>query len=263
MKNFFKSLKNLFRVLFSGKSKPAPPTTLEDGGDQYFNEDQPVPAPSPPPPPPEFSSRYAWMIDCGHTQFTPGKRSPKLSDGRQLLEYEINHWIGDRLIKRLRDRDLEVFRTCRADEFQDGHNGDDLRQRCLRANNYITRRPKLFVSIHHNAFGRSGWTTAHGTETYLFTRPTNEEASEKMGRAFQRCLVEGLGTRDRGLLRANFQVLRQTAMPACLLEVEFFNNEEKVLRLFDEDFRNRTVDAIEKAILEIEAEGLPGYPFVV
>lgn len=304
MSSIFKAIKGFFNTLFGGgksdpprkpkkdKEKPPrkpdkkdddrvlPPIDLEepaipdeepqDGGDLHRDEEEEPTPPPPPPPPPEYTSRYAWIIDCGHTEFTPGKRSPKLDDGRQLLEYEINHWVGDRLIKRLRDHNIEVVKTCRPDEFEEriegdriiNRHGDNLTERCIRANNYITSRPKLFVSIHHNAFG-SGWSAPHGTETFIFTRPSNEEASEDLGNTFQRCLVDGLRTTNRGLKRANYQVLRLTAMPACLLEVEFFSNKEKVLLLLEEDFRNKTIDAMEKAILEIEEQGLRGYPLVV
>lgn len=270
MKRFFEALKKMFRTLFGGgngkdsvpeEEPQIPEREPQDGGD-LNDPSHPAKDPEAPTPQPEFSSRYAWIIDCGHTQFTPGKRSPKLSDGRQLLEYEINHWIGDRLIQRLKDRKIEVFKTCRPDEFPETELGDDLAKRCQRANNYASSRPKLFVSIHHNAAG-DGWSPAMGTETFIFTFPSNEEASETMGNIFQRRLIDKLKTRNRGLKRAGLYVLRHTSMPACLLEVEFFTHQDQVIHLLGEAFRNKTIDAVEAAILEIEEEGLPNYPFVI
>lgn len=38
-------------------------------------------------------NKFLWILDNGHGKNTPGKRSPKLADGRQLMEYEFNRAI--------------------------------------------------------------------------------------------------------------------------------------------------------------------------
>ncbi|MEC8307021.1 MAG: hypothetical protein VXZ72_04150, partial [Chlamydiota bacterium] len=45
--------------------------------------------------------RYLWLLDNGHGETTPGKRSPIFDDGRQLFEYEFNRAVVARIKKRL------------------------------------------------------------------------------------------------------------------------------------------------------------------
>jgi N-acetylmuramoyl-L-alanine amidase len=42
--------------------------------------------------------KFLWILDNGHSKATPGKRSPKLEDGRQFFEYEFNRDIVKRLM---------------------------------------------------------------------------------------------------------------------------------------------------------------------
>jgi len=93
---------------------------------------------------------------------------------------------------------------------------DDLSFRAELAN---ANQADLFVSIHANSVANPD---AHGTEVYHY--PGSEEGQRLAG-LIQPLLVAELGTADRGVKEANFQVLRETACPAVLVEVAFLSNE--------------------------------------
>lgn len=84
----------------------------------------------------------------------------------------------------------------------------------------------LFVSVHCNS---STDLSATGTETYHYP---NSVAGNRLANYLQRQLVAALGLRDRGVKSENFAVLRETTMPAALVELAFISNpqEEALLR---------------------------------
>ena len=45
--------------------------------------------------------KYLWLLDNGHGETTPGKRSPKFDDGTRMFEYEFNRAIVARIKNRL------------------------------------------------------------------------------------------------------------------------------------------------------------------
>ena len=100
------------------------------------------------------------LIDNGHGQSTPGKRSP---DGR-FLEFKFNREIAQRIVADLRDRgyDAELL----VEEYDDV----PLAERYRRANTYsqaLGKENVILVSIHANAFGNGReWTKARGWSVY-------------------------------------------------------------------------------------------------
>ena len=93
-----------------------------------------------------------------------------------------------------------------------------------------TRSSDAFVSIHCDAH----WISAvNGTSTYYSTRPLNSSSSLKLSAAIQRELTSALGSTNRGVMEADFFVLRQSHCPAALVEVGFLTNPEEESRLRD------------------------------
>lgn len=80
----------------------------------------------------------------------------------------------------------------------------------------------LFVSIHCNAFN----TNAKGTETLCYSANSN---GGYLASLIQKQLIDAINTVDRGVKeRNNLAVLRNTDMPAVLVELAFIDNEEDV-----------------------------------
>jgi N-acetylmuramoyl-L-alanine amidase len=100
----------------------------------------------------------------------------------------------------------------------------------------------LFLSIHCNSFGR---VEAEGTETYHFP---GSKKGERLARCLQFRITDALLTEDRGVKTANFQVLRETACPAVLIECGFLSNPVDRLMLSDALEQWRLGAAIAEAI---------------
>jgi N-acetylmuramoyl-L-alanine amidase len=172
-------------------------------------------------------------LDAGHGKETAGKQSP---DG-SLLEYEFNRDVATRIKNILERHNIEVFLTC------DDDHDIDLKTRCMYAN---ANECDYFVSIHANAH-KEYWTDANGWEIHIIGKGGN---AEKLAKCIQKHSIADLGLKDRGIKISNFQVLKDTDMPAVLIEHGFYTNKEEVEKLKDSTFRQKCAMADAKGILE-------------
>lgn len=167
-------------------------------------------------------------IDMGHGGNDPGAR------GNGLQEKDITLNVGLAVGKVLETHDVRVVYTRTTDIFV------DLSQRANIANRGNT---DIFVSIHVNAFHDA---TAQGIETYSYP---NSSSGATLANNIHNALIadESLYTVDRGRKTENFLVLRETIMPAVLVELGFITNirDAEILRTRQDDF----AVAIAKGIL--------------
>ena len=54
-----------------------------------------------------MEGKILWILDNGHGIDTPGKRSPRLTDGRQLLEYRFNREVVGLILALLEMKSLK------------------------------------------------------------------------------------------------------------------------------------------------------------
>jgi len=176
------------------------------------------------------------VIDAGHGPETPGKRSP---DG-SLREYQFNsavaRYVADELLHGYEGVEILMTHSDARDV--------PLKERTDRANAWGA---DVFVSIHANAAGE-GWSSAQGIETYVYT--TRPAAATKLAEAVHRNLIRATGRPDRGVKTANFHVLRETKMPAILVECGFMTNREECELLKSDDYRRKCAAAIVQGIVE-------------
>jgi len=189
------------------------------------------PAPSPPPPQPEPGRFLA--IDAGHG----GNDSGAVNQQIGINEKTITLAISQKLKKVLEDRGHQVRMTRSEDIFI------ELTRRAEIAN---TAGTDIFVSIHCNSADNS---IATGIETYHHTNATTgrvlaTKIHEKLIAAFP-------SHTNRGVKSANFVVLRETQMPACLVETEFISNNQQAQFLKDPANQQKIATAI--------AEGIKSY----
>ena len=220
-------------------------------------------------PPGPRRPRHTWLIDCGHGLLTEGKRSPfltyrtrGLATPDQLIEYEFNRDVTERLIELMSAAGLDYRRTLP----RHGRYGNALGQRVRAANAVVSDLPLRGVSIHANAAPSNlggGWQdVAAGPETWHYATSATGRA---MAGVFQRRLraaylrhlprVTHTVPRDRGLrtkTRGQFYILRATVAPFVLTEGPFMNHLTDVRLLGDPEFRQAWAEAHLDAILEIE-----------
>ena len=173
------------------------------------------------------------MLDAGHGPATPGKRTP---DG-SMLEFTFNSAVAGLAADMLRKEGIAVRFAHEA--------GRDvpLSERARKANSWGA---DAFISIHANAYG-NGWNDASGIETYIY--PQAQKQSEILAGHMQGALVAACGRKNRGVKRANFAVVRETRMPAVLLECGFMTNKTEAALLKSGRYRLQCARALTFAVL--------------
>jgi N-acetylmuramoyl-L-alanine amidase len=177
------------------------------------------------------------VLDAGHGGRDPGAR------GNQLIEKDVNLEIALKTGELLKQRGIRVEYTRNDDSFI------GLEERSNIANNL---NATLFVSIHNNANLLS---TPNGTETYFYAPQgipdlfVQRDERARLAKALQNQLVDKLQRKNRGVIEANFSVLRNTYMPSALVEVAFISNPTEEALLQTKDFKDRAAEAIANGIL--------------
>ncbi|HWI61106.1 MAG TPA: N-acetylmuramoyl-L-alanine amidase family protein [Symbiobacteriaceae bacterium] len=166
---------------------------------------------------PIFGKRI-W-IDAGHGKI-PGAKDDPGSIGKTYGTYEkaVNLQVALELQRKLQAAGATVFMTRTGDE------GVDFTQRPALVN-AVKPAVDLFVSIHHNS---STTLTVRGIETYYWTtNPKSRLVAQKLHAA----IVKGLGFPDRNVRQDAFFVIKETKVPAVLLELGYLSNavEEKAI----------------------------------
>lgn len=202
------------------------------------------------------------LIDNGHGNNTPGKRSP---DGR-LREYSYNRTIAARVVDALKQQGETAFLLVKEDE------DISLKERVERVNAYCRQYGKsnvIVVSIHVNA-AKCGaeWLNARGWSVY--TSP-GQTASDKIADYLHGAAVEILknGEYGKGTFGKNqrpvrednsdgdvdfedrLYILTKTPCPAVLTENLFQDNRDDVDFLLSEQGK--------QAITDIHVKGLSEY----
>lgn len=109
----------------------------------------------------------------------------------------------------------------------------------------------LFVSVHCNAAERSP--TFQGLYVYHFPGSSSGEA---LARIIQATACGFTGAVDRDIDSANFVVLRETDMPAVLVETGFMTCHEELVRLTDDAYQTRMAQGIAQGIIQyLNAQG--------
>lgn len=184
------------------------------------------------------------IIDAGHGNNSPGKRSPIWKDGKQLFEWEFNRDVAERIAHKLGA--MYVPNRLLVTEKED----IQLSERCRRVNNICRIHGKdncILISIHANAGG--------GTGFEVFTSPGNTKADE-----YATIMLDTLkfsfpkekirtdysdGDADK---EARFYMLQKSQCPAILTENLFMDNETDCRKLMDDDFREQIAEAHVRAI---------------
>ncbi|HWQ88562.1 MAG TPA: N-acetylmuramoyl-L-alanine amidase [Desulfitobacteriaceae bacterium] len=107
----------------------------------------------------------------------------------------------------------------------------------------------LFVSIHNDAFSDP---TVGGTSTFYSSANPQVAESRSLAGAVQNELLKQLSFNDRKVKDASFYVLRNTVMPAILVELGFITNPDEEKLLSSPDFQKKAAGAIYRGILTFE-----------
>ena len=97
---------------------------------------------------------------------------------------------------------------------------EELQARCDVANR---AKADIFISIHADSFSKP---SARGTTGYYYSQ-TEGKKSIQLADCIRRALCEQIRTPSRGTKPCNFYVVKNTDMPATLIELAFISNPEE------------------------------------
>lgn len=175
------------------------------------------------------------VIDPGHASVQPGGWLDPGAIGRKtgLHEKDVNLNIAFKLKSLLEQAGAKVIMT---------HTGSTDLTLAGRSEVANTLKADIFVSIHANS-SDSGAYSGHSTYFYA---PSGHEilgvqrySRQKLATLVQRELVKAGGRKDIGVLEANFAVLRETKVPAILVETAYLSDAEEERLLGNDGYRQQ------------------------
>ena len=207
-------------------------------------------------------SKYLVAIDAGHGMCTPGKRSVKLSSdlyvngvlvrkkGEIIKENEWNRAISEYLAKALTRCRIGYMYT--AD--MTGKTDVPLATRSYRANK---AGADILISNHYNAAGTATvWQTKVKGLLVLRTKNCSSK-SITLGKLAVKHLAADIDyeynyglMRDVDMSGFTLAILRQTNMPAILIEYGFMDYEKEAKLMLNPSHQEKCAEAVCKAICE-------------
>ncbi|WP_398587637.1 GBS Bsp-like repeat-containing protein [Streptococcus suis] len=198
---------------------------------------------------PSVQRSYTVYIDPGH-----GGRDSGASYGG-VHEKNLALSVSNKLRENLLQYGINVLMTRTGDYDVDFKTE---RSRMTNASN-----ADLFISIHFNATG-AGVSNATGIETYWYqydpeyqpkinkemhNNPTRLAESEILANKVQESLIKETGAVNRGVRRETFAVLRETAIPAILVELGFMDNPSELQVIKQDSYHTRLAKALAQGVM--------------
>lgn len=182
-------------------------------------------------------------LTAGHYLGTAGKRCLKKLDPNETREWVLNDRIADKVENLLKGyTGYELIRT----DDTTGKTDIGLTARTSVANNF---KADFYLSIHHNAGINGG--SGGGIVAYVYTK-ASAEAIEWQKDLYNALIAKtGLkGNRSNPLPKANLHEVRETKMPAVLLELGFMDSKTDVPIILTEDYANKCAEAIVEVLVK-------------
>lgn len=170
------------------------------------------------------------VIDPGHGGRDPG------AVGNGLYEKNVVFSISNEVIAELRRRGINAISTRTRDVEV------DLQPRVNKAEGV---RASAFVSIHANAISLSR-PDINGLETYYYA----SSSGYRLARNIHNSVLRKVNIGDRGIRQARFYVLRQTSMPAVLVETGFITGAKDSASFKSSTYRQTMAKAIADGIIQ-------------
>lgn len=162
-------------------------------------------------------------VDIGHnTNYDSGAIGIRVED-------QLTMEVGTRVIRKLRERGYTVIETLPTNA---SSTTDSLNKRTTIAN---SNEVDLFTSIHFNKFDGN----ANGTEIYYKQDSSKNYATNVLNK------IVSLGFYDRGIkFNDTFYVLKNTNMPAILIETCFVDSQKDMILYNADNIANKIVEGL-------------------
>lgn len=176
------------------------------------------------------------VVDAGHGGKDLGTHSLKVP---KYQEKNLNLSTAYLLKDYLQKLGYQVAMTRLDDTFV------SLSDRAIFANQ---RSPRLFVSVHYNSAPSKD---ATGIEVFYYENDEDKKRaaqSKMLAGAVIEQVIAGTNARSRGVKHKNLAVLRETDMPAVLVEGGFLTNDEELARIKDPEYMKQLAWGIAKGV---------------
>lgn len=183
-------------------------------------------------------------LDAGHGLYTPGKRCLKAFDPKETREWWLNNRICDRIEEMLKA--YQGYEVLRVDDTM-GEADIPLGVRTAAANRWGA---DFYLSVHHNAGVGGG--TGGGPVTITYTKASAKSLEyQKIVHNSFIARVGNWGNRAEPMPRQSLHVLRETNMPAVLIECGFMDSKMDVPLILSESFAEKAAQGLTDALVQI------------
>jgi N-acetylmuramoyl-L-alanine amidase len=177
-----------------------------------------------------FQASRLIVIDPGHGGKDLGSETAKVT-----TEKELNLKTSQCVTGYLRQSGFPVTMTRNDDRFVSLH-----------ARSHLANQQEalLFVSVHHNSAPNP---SAEGIEVFYYRSDRNQartRASKLLAQKVLNRVISETGARSRGVKEGNLAVIRDTDMPAILIECGFLTNVKERSRILDPTYRKQIAKGI-------------------
>ncbi|MBA3722282.1 MAG: N-acetylmuramoyl-L-alanine amidase [Parachlamydiaceae bacterium] len=204
-----------------------------------FNQWYPQSKPNVPPFKPSLiKEKCTIVIDPGHGGHDVGTQS--VSKPR-YQEKSLNLVTANFVKGFLQQLGYKVILTRQTDKFI------SLDKRAQFANDL---KPDLFVSIHYNSAPSA---EAEGVEVFFYQSKDDKKRvlqSKKLAQSVLKNVIAHTKAKSRGVKQGNFAVIRETKMPAILIEGGFVTNDNEMQKLKDPAYLKKLAWGIANGVEE-------------
>lgn len=186
---------------------------------------------------------FKLALNAGHYKYTAGKRCHADIDPNQTREWVLNDRICDKIETILAGYDgITVLRI----DDTTGERDTTLANRTKKANEFGA---DFYLAIHHNAAGKKF--SGGGIVAYVYTSPSDKSLEWQYALYYSAIKYTGLrGNRSSPLARKNLHEVRETKMPAVLIECGFMDSTVDCPIILTEDFADKCAQAFADVIIE-------------
>jgi N-acetylmuramoyl-L-alanine amidase len=192
------------------------------------------------------------VIDPGHN-FGGDDGAYATFNGITYSERDLNMQVADKLKAKLEAKGYTVIMTRESTDRETLDVTQSLTNRVNIANN---ANAALFISLHHNA---SDSTSASGVEVYYSSKSQDDNfgggysdsrlyTSMNIASSIASSLTNSTGATNRGARDGNLFVLRNTTMPAVLVELGFITNPDEAKKCADSSYQDLEATAIANTV---------------
>lgn len=186
-------------------------------------------------------------LNAGHGLYTQGKETSSALNPVVTKEWTLNARVVEKVIKKLAD--YEGCEILRIDD-PTGKIDIPLAERTTKANNWMA---DLWLGFHHNAGVRGG--RGGGIVVFRYNNSPPEKAKlngELQQRLYNHLAIQtGLvGNRHTPLAVANFHELRETNMPALLMELGFMDSKTDLPIILTDAYAEKCADGVVGFLVE-------------